>query len=77
MSPALSTRFKRISQVLSIQTARSLHFLVLVWFLVFIVVHVTLVVHDRALRNLNHMYAGRDDDGWLGFWIFARRRWSS
>jgi len=28
MSPALSTRFKRISRVLSIQTARSLHFLV-------------------------------------------------
>ena len=30
MSPALSTRFKRISRLLSIQTARSLHFLVLV-----------------------------------------------
>ncbi len=29
MSPALSTRFKRVSKVLSIQAARSLHFLVL------------------------------------------------
>ena len=48
MSPALSTRFKRISRVLSIQTARSLHFLVLVWFLLFIVMHVTLGVHDRT-----------------------------
>ena len=44
MSPALSTRFRRISSVLSIQTARSLHFLVLVWFLLFIVMHVTLVL---------------------------------
>ena len=24
-----------------------------------------------ALRNLNHMYAGRDDETWVGFWIFA------
>lgn len=30
MSPALSTRFKRVSRVLSIQTARSLQFLVLI-----------------------------------------------
>lgn len=71
MSPALSTRFKRISKVLSIQTARSLHFLVLVWFLLFIVMHVTLVFATGALRNLNHMYALRNDDSWIGFWIFA------
>ena len=71
MSPALSTRFKRVSRVLSIQTARSLHFLVLVWFLLFIVIHVTLVFTTGLLNNLNHVYAGRDDDSWVGFWIFA------
>jgi methionine sulfoxide reductase catalytic subunit len=71
MSPALSTRFKRISTVLSIQTARSLHFLVLIWFLVFIVMHIALVATTGALRNLNHIYAGRDGAGWAGFWIFA------
>ncbi|MEO6125375.1 MAG: molybdopterin-dependent oxidoreductase [Ilumatobacteraceae bacterium] len=71
MSPALSTRFKRLSRVLSIQTARSLHFLVLVWFLFFIVVHVTLVFTTGLLRNLNHVYAARDDNGWTGFWVFA------
>ena len=71
MSPALSTRFKRLSKVLSIQTARSLHFLVFVWFLIFIVIHVTLVFATGALVNLNHMYAGRDGGGWLGFWVFA------
>ena len=38
--PALSTRIKPVSRVLSIQVARSLHFLVLVWFGVFIVMHV-------------------------------------
>ncbi len=71
MSPALSTRFKRISKVLSIQTARSLHFLVLVWFLLFIVTHVTLALATGALRNLNHIYAAQDGQSWAGFWIFA------
>src|SRR6478752_4711451 len=71
MSPALSTRFRRISRVLSIQTARSLHFLVLTWFLVFIVLHGTFVFTTGLLVNLNHVYAGRTDGGWLGFWLFA------
>ncbi|PSL47122.1 cytochrome b561-like protein [Saccharothrix carnea] len=71
MSPALSTRFHRVSSVLSIQLARSLHFLVLCWFLVFIVVHVTLVLTTGALRNLNHMYAANDSGTWVGFGIFA------
>ncbi len=70
MSPALSTRFKRISKLLSIQTARSLHFLVLVWFLVFIVMHVALVFMTGLLPNLNHMFAARAGHGWLGLWVF-------
>ena len=71
MSPALSTRFRKVSSVLSIQVARSLHFLVLCWFLMFIVLHVTLVLTTGALRNLNHMYGSRDNGSWVGFWIFA------
>ncbi len=71
MSPALSTRFRRVSKVFSIQTARSLHFLVLVWFLLFIVLHVTFVFTTGLLVNLNHVYAGRTDDSWIGFWLFA------
>jgi methionine sulfoxide reductase catalytic subunit len=37
----------------------------------FIVVHVTLVFTTEALRNLNHMFAARDDNSWVGFGIFA------
>ena len=70
MSPALSTRFRRISSVLSIQTARSLHFLVFVWFLMFIVMHVSLVFTTGLQDNLNHIFAARDDDSWNGLWIF-------
>ena len=71
MSPALSTRFKRVSKVLSIQAARSLHFLVLVWFLLFIVMHVTFVFTTGLLVNLNHIYAGRNDHSWVGFAVFS------
>ena len=72
MSPALSTKFRRISSVFSIQFARSVHFLVLTWFLLFIVMHVTLVITTDALHNFNMMYANRNDaDSWHGFWIFA------
>jgi methionine sulfoxide reductase catalytic subunit len=71
MSPALSTRFRWVSKRFSIQTARSVHFLVLVWFLIFIVIHVTFVFTTGLLVNLNHGYAGRTGDGWVGFWLFA------
>jgi methionine sulfoxide reductase catalytic subunit len=71
MSPALSTRFRRVSTIFSSQTARSLHFLVLVWFLLFIVVHVTMVFTTGLLVNLNHVFAGRNDHSWVGFWLFA------
>ncbi len=70
MSPALSTRFKFVSRHLSIQTARSLHFLVMVWFVAFIVMHVTFVATTGVLRNLNHIYLGRNDAGWAGFILF-------
>jgi len=48
-----------------------LHFLVLVWFLVFIVLHVTFVVTTGVLRNLNHIYLGSNDAGWAGFVLFT------
>ncbi|QNK82902.1 molybdopterin-dependent oxidoreductase [Nakamurella sp. PAMC28650] len=71
MSPALSTRFRRISSVFNIQFARSVHFLVLCWFLLFIIVHVALVITTGALRNFNHMYAAANSESWTGFWVFA------
>ncbi|ABF91000.1 oxidoreductase, molybdopterin-binding [Myxococcus xanthus DK 1622] len=71
MSPALSTRFHGISKRLSIQTARSLHFLVLCWFILFTFIHVTMVFATGLLRNLNHVYAGTDANDWVGFGIFA------
>lgn len=54
-----------------IEWARRVHFPVMIYFCAFIVAHVTLVLTTGALRNLNHIFAARDDAGWLGFILFA------
>lgn len=60
-----------INRIYPIEAARAVHFPVMLYFVFFIVVHVTLVIATGALRNFNHMYAARDDTSWTGFWIFA------
>jgi thiosulfate reductase cytochrome b subunit len=50
---------------------RRLHVWVLFYFVLFIVVHVTLVLATGVLRNLNVMYAAQDGEGWLGVILFA------
>lgn len=50
---------------------RTLHVFVMLYFVAFTVVHVGLVFATGALRNLNHMYAGRDDESWIGLVVFA------
>ncbi len=61
----------RLNRVYPIELARAIHFPVMLYFVVFIIFHVTLVLATGALRNLNHMYAGQDVVNWTGFWIFA------
>jgi thiosulfate reductase cytochrome b subunit len=58
--------------------ARRVHFPIMIFFVAFIVVHVTLVFATGALRNLDHMYASRgatDPEAfagdWTGFWFFV------
>jgi len=77
MSPALSTRFRRVSKIFSIQTARSLHFLVLVWFVIFIVIHVSLV-SLRACSSTS-ITSMRDEPAAVGpgSGSSPRRWWSS
>ncbi|WP_104090960.1 cytochrome b/b6 domain-containing protein [Cryobacterium sp. N19] len=69
MSPSWTS--KRLSKLYPIAVARAVHFPVMIFFAAFIAVHVILVFATGALRNLNHMYAAQNADGWLGFWIFA------
>ena len=71
MVPGLSLRFQKIDKIYPVAVARKIHFPVMIYFVAFTVVHVTLVLATGALRNLNHMFAGRDDQNWIGFGIFA------
>jgi len=70
MSPALVNRMPWFAKMLGgRQSARSIHFLMLVGFLAFLVVHVSLVVLTGFMRNMNHIVLGRDDTDPLGMWL--------
>lgn len=69
---------EKLSKAYPIEWARALHFPVMLYFVVFIAIHVFLVFATGALRNLNHMYAAQGSvdpnayaDNWTGFWFFA------
>ena len=70
-SPSLSNHLGWLGRVLNRQRARSIHFLVLWWFLLFILAHVTLVFITGARVNLNMMWAGVNDASWSGFAVFV------
>ena len=70
-SPAISNRLGWFGRALNRQRARSIHFLAMLWFLLFILTHVTLVFITGARVNLNMMWAGVNDNSWNGFAFFA------
>lgn len=71
MSPAWPKGHPALERIYPMEAARKAHFPVLLFFTAFATMHVALVLSTGALRNLNHMFASRDDAGWLGFGIFA------
>ncbi len=71
MSPAWPKNTVWLNKAFPIEAARALHLPVMLNFVAFVAVHVTLVLTTGALHNLNHMYAGRNDGSWLGAGIFA------
>lgn len=60
-----------LNKAYPVEVARALHFPTMLFFVLFILVHVFLVFATGALRNLNHMFAGTDEVNWVGFWLFA------
>lgn len=71
MSPLWNQRFARLNAVYPVGLARAIHFPVMLYFVLFVIAHVTLVLATGALRNLNHMYGMQDAVNWVGFSIFA------
>lgn len=71
LSPSWPDGWTRVNRMLSESLVRRIHWIVLWYFIAFTVAHVTLVFTTGALRNLNHMYAGRDDESWIGVGVWA------
>lgn len=70
MSPAFDNRFRWYQRLFgNRQIARSLHFLIMCCFVLFVVVHIVMVIITGLLRNLNHITLGTDDTGAVGFWV--------
>jgi DMSO/TMAO reductase YedYZ molybdopterin-dependent catalytic subunit len=65
-SPAIANRFGFLAKVFNRQCSRSIHFLILLWYLQFIGVHITMVVVTGLRRNLNHITLGNDSLGLAG-----------
>ncbi len=69
--PAIANKFGIVGRPINRQIARSLHFFGLLWFLFFILIHVTLVFITGARENLNEMFAGVNHaTSWIGVLIF-------
>jgi hypothetical protein len=71
MSAAWPKNATVLNKIYPIEAARVVHFPVMLYFVLFVIAHVTLVLATGALRNLNHMYGGSDKVNWVGFGIFA------
>jgi DMSO/TMAO reductase YedYZ molybdopterin-dependent catalytic subunit/thiosulfate reductase cytochrome b subunit len=71
MSPAIENRFHWYPKLFgNRQGARSIHFLVMVAFCVFIVIHVSLVAATGLVRNMNHIVMGTDNtESYTGLYI--------
>jgi thiosulfate reductase cytochrome b subunit len=70
LAPGLSVRWRRFDKAIPLPVTRTVHFVVMIWFVAFTVVHVGLVLITGPLRNLNHMYGLSDDDNWVGLIVF-------
>lgn len=71
MSEWWPEKAETLNRVYPAPLARAIHFPTMLFFVLFILIHVFLVFTTGALRNLNHMFAGTDDINWVGFWWFA------
>ena len=60
-----------INRIFPLPVARTTHFATMVYFILFIIVHLFLVFTTGVLRNLNMMFTARDTGDWIGIAVFA------
>ncbi|MCW1957389.1 MAG: molybdopterin-dependent oxidoreductase [Mycobacterium sp.] len=69
-APFVAGRFGTGAGPFNRQVARTLHFAVLVWMLVFIAVHTLMVFVTGFVGNVNHMTLGTDTNSWIGVALY-------
>lgn len=70
MSPALTNRFKWYPKLpANRQVGRSIHFLIMCAFVIFIAVHLAMVILTGLIRNMNHIVLGVNDSTLLGLYL--------
>jgi len=69
-APAIAGRFRTSVGLLNRQIARTVHFGVLVWMLIFIVVHTLMVFVTGFVGNVNHMTLGTDTNSYRGVALY-------
>ena len=72
-APAIAGRFGTGAGLLNRQVARTIHFGVLVWMLIFIVVHTLMVFVTGFVGNVNHMTLGTDTNSYV--WVALYLVW--
>lgn len=70
MSNLWPKKAEKLNKAYPVEVARALHLPTMLFFVLFIIIHVFLVFATGALRNLNHMFGGTDEVSWTGFWLF-------
>ncbi len=64
MSPAIENRFHWYPKLFgNRQSARSIHFLIMIAYVLFIIIHVAMIAATGLVRNMNHIILGTDDTG--------------
>ncbi len=71
MSALWPRSWERVNRAYPFDLAKRIHFPVMLYFVLFVIVHVTLVLATGALRNLNHIYTASDEVNWVGFAVFV------
>ncbi len=71
LAPGFAARLRFLDRVLPLAVTKRIHWWTMLFLVAFTAVHVFLVLATGAVRNLDHLYALRDDTSWAGAAVFA------
>ena len=70
-APSIAGRFGTGAGLLNRQVARTIHFGVLVWMLIFILMHTVMIFITGFVGNVNHITLGTNTNSWWGVGLYA------